>query len=477
MKKSLLLLISICSLCLLNECGGSGTSSGGSGGNTLPSPAPFVEQPLSPDAVVPGSAAFTLTVHGTGFVSGSTVKWNGSARTTTFVSDSKLTANVLLSDIASPSTASVTVVNPSPGGGASNVAFLVVTNPIAVVSLSAPVNFPADTEPLSVKTADFNGDGKLDLVVANAGTDDVSVLLGKGDGTFEPAVNYSAGSFPDAVAVGDFNDDGKLDLAVASNVSSDVSVLLGNGDGTFRPAVSFGVGSNPTGLAVGDFNGDGKLDLAVTHGGSISVSVLLGNGDGTFKKAVEYGTGTDPVSVAVGDFNGDGKLDLVVANEGSFNVSVLLGNGDGTFRAAVNYQAAGPDSVVVGDFNGDGKLDFAVGEVATSRKGPWPVLETFLGNGDGTFQPGPVLTIASLSPIHIVEVGDFNGDGMLDIVMANASSASVSVLLGNGTGSFHGPVNYPIGGNPFSIAVGDFNGDGKLDIATVSSGVIVLLQH
>ncbi len=444
-----------------------------------PSPVPLVNQPLSPAAVAPGGAAFTITVNGTGFVSGSTVKWNGSVLTTTFVSESKLTANVQASDIASPSTASVTVVNPAPGGGTSNAAFLIVANPIASVSLSAPANYAAGTTPFCVKTADFNDDGKLDLAVANEGNDNVSIFLGKGDGTFEPAVNYSVESVPDSLVVGDFNHDGKLDLAVSNFTSGTVSVLLGNGDGTFQPAVSYGVGSNPQGAAVGDFNGDGKLDIVVTNGSSNSnsVSVLLGNGDGTFEKAVDYGVGTSPISVGVGDFNGDGKLDLVVANEASGNVSVLLGNGDGTFQTAVNYPAVGLNSVVVGDFNGDGKLDFAVGE-GLCRKTSCPNnLETFLGNGDGTFQPGQLSPAVPFVTGHLIELGDFNGDGKLDLITANETSGSVSLFLGTGTGEFQPAVTYPIGTNPFAIAVGDFNDDGRLDIAVVSGGLTVLLQH
>src|SRR5207302_408575 len=182
---------------------------------------------------------------------------------------------------------------------------------------------------------------------------------------FQPAINYASGPNPQSVAVGDFNGDGNLDLAVANwgGTNGTVSALLGNGDGTFQTAVNYAAGLNSISIAVSDFNGDGKLDLVVANSGSTNISVLLGNGDGTFRPAVNYGAETAPYSVAVGDFNDDGKLDVAVANAGSGyyqtggNVSVLLGNGDGTFQPAINYSAGvGPYSVAVGDFNGDGKL-------------------------------------------------------------------------------------------------------------------------
>jgi predicted dienelactone hydrolase len=444
-------------------------------------PVPLINQPLVPDAIRPGAVGFTLTVNGTGFASGAVVKWNGSPRATTFVSKSRLKATVFSSDVAKPGTASVTVVNPGPGG-TSNVVFFEVTISSSSIGLSAPSAFGTGWPPYSVAVGDFNHDGRLDLAVANNGNSNVSVFLGNGDGTFQAAVDYPTGWDPLSVAAGDFNGDGKLDLVVANSAQLEglptVSVLLGKGDGTFQPAVNYGAGSNPYSVAVGDFNRDGKLDLAVAdsaiNGGTSGVSVLLGNGDGTFQAAQTYDTGTGAfaVSVAVGDFNGDGKLDLAVADNGLNKVSVLLGNGDGTFQAAVDYATgSGPYSVAVGDFNGDGKLDLAVANQSNS-------VSVLLGNGNGTFRPA--VNYGAGQNSTSLAVADLNGDGKLDLAVGNLGSASnsVSVLLGNGDGTFHAAADWPAGTNPTSVAVGDFNGDGRLDLAVSDyvGSVSVLLQ-
>jgi FG-GAP-like repeat len=481
MKKSVLFLISICSLCLLDGCGG--------GGGIVPPPppppppptsnsVPFVYQPLSPAAVAPGGAGFTLTVNGTGFVSGSTVKWNGSTRTTTFVTESKLTASVPQSDLANAGTASVTVVNPAPGGGKSNPVLFEVTNPNGT-SFTTATTLPAGSGANAVATGDFNGDGKVDLAVVNNGSDNVSVFLSNGDGTFQSAVNYSVASQPLSIAVGDFNGDGKLDLAVVNNLSDSVSVLLGNGDGTFQQAMNSGVGSTPTSVAVGDFNGDGKLDLVVVNNLSASVSVLLGKGDGTFQAAVNYGVGLGIISVAVGDFNGDGKLDLVVGGvvATNSNISVLLGNGDGTFQTpANNIIGIRPSAIAVGDFDGDGKLDVAV--AGEGCKTGCPILQMLLGNGDGTFQPVRSLFNPTRNQANFVILGDFNGDGKLD-VLETYSQPAITIFLGKGDDQFQSQVNFNSLGLAATnaVAIGDFNGDGKLDLAVASGAGVTILLH
>ena len=342
--------------------------------------------------------------------------------------------------------------------------------------VQAVTNYPVGPSPVFMAKGDFDGNGVTDLVVVNNASNTVSVLLGKGDGTFQPAVNYFVGSNPSSVVVGDFNGDGKQDLAVALHGTAAVTVLLGNGDGTFQPEVAYGLPSVATSIVVGDFNKDGKLDLAVADDVAGSVSVLLGNGDGTFKAAVNYTVGAGPDFVVTGDFNGDGNLDLVVANGGSGTISMLKGVGDGTFGAAVNTTVStDPDAIAVADFNGDGKLDIAVTNGATG------VLLILLGNGDTTFQTPTTTSIyfVQSNPTSLA-VADLNGDGKPDLVLTNHDSDTVGVMMGIGDGTFYAPVNYIVPGGPASVVIGDFNGDHNLDLAIASdtaSTVSVLLGN
>jgi hypothetical protein len=227
------------------------------------------------------------------------------------------------------------------------------------------VEHSAGTNPAALAVGDFNRDGKLDVVVTDAGSNKVTVLLGNGAGSFQSAVSYAVGQNPVGVAVGDFNGDGKLDLAVANNYSNSVSVLLGNGNGSFQAAVNYGGVPNAASLTTADLNGDGKLDLVVANSLGYDVAVLLGNGNGTFQPATTYSTGYEP-GLALGDLNGDGKLDLAIADIGEGNVRTLLGNGHGGFQETVSYIVpAGALSAAVGDFNCDGKLDMAVPDGAS----------------------------------------------------------------------------------------------------------------
>ena len=363
---------------------------------------------------------------------------------------------------------------------------------------------------VSVSVGDVNGDGKPDLLVTNncvdqnCATGNVGVLLGHGNGTFQAAVTYATGGEePESAALADVNGDGKLDLLVANAIcapgcaTGGVGVLLGNGDGSFQSAVTYHSGGfGAESAAAMDVNGDGKPDLlvantCVTDGAfncvNGSVGVLLGNGDGTFQAAVSYGSdGTGAASVAVRDVNGDGNPDVLVANacgnNGNYgcmigSVGVLLGNGNGTFRAAVNDTTGGyePDSVAVGDVNGDGNPDLVVTSQCDNSGNCNGVVGVLLGNGDGAFQP--VVTYDSGGyQAQSVAVADLNGDGKSDLVVANACANSnctnggvVGVLLSNGDGTFQSAMSYAsVGQVADSVAVADVNGDGKLDLVVAN---------
>ena len=345
-------------------------------------------------------------------------------------------------------------------------------------SFGAPTEFPLDPDsgagPLGAAIADLNGDGFADIVTENYQSNGfVNVLLGNGDGSFRPALKFQAGDGGDFPTVADVNGDGRPDIVVGNYRAGTVSVLrnLGStpgGDVSFEHQPELPAGLYPAFVSVADVNGDSQPDIICPNGGgTISVLLNLGNdlqGAATFQDQIVIPSDNFPFSVGIADFNGDSKPDLVSAHRNDNTVQLQLGNGDGTFGAEVSFKAGDtPYATVVADLNGDGRPDVAV---ANRNAGTVSVL---LGKGDATFQPQLTVPVGQ-RPLTI-RVADVNRDGHPDVLTANADDNTVSVLLGRGDGTFLFPASAisTSAKRPFLFAVGDLSGDGRPDIVTANS--------
>ncbi len=358
---------------------------------------------------------------------------------------------------------------------------LLITSLLTLATLASAQNFVAprifnfgsNVYIPQIVVGDFNGDGKPDVVFNNDfSAVQVAVSLNNGDGTFKaPIFTNVAGTEFIGMAVGDFNGDGKLDLVIGQEPDKTgfgaVRIMLGNGDGTFQAGKTISVASTPFVIVVGDFNNDGNLDVALSFSPNTNanpdLNILLGNGDGTLQSPTGVNLGAGANAFTAGDFNGDGKLDLIVGTSSNDNVTVALGNGDGTFQAGkTTYFGTSTSNLVLGDLNNDGHLDLIFYLKDTNVTDAYVAL----GNGDGTFQAPKGLTPAL--EIQSISLADVDHDGNLDMVVADSTSPALAVLLGNGDGTFKTGVGYYVSNGLQQLLIADFDGDGNLDVAGLS---------
>ncbi|HEV8701854.1 MAG TPA: VCBS repeat-containing protein [Candidatus Polarisedimenticolia bacterium] len=397
---------------------------------------------------------------------------------------------------------------------------LFITSPLlAQSSLKTRQDYVVGDHPVGVVATDYDADGFLDLITVNQQTDgngDIALLKGFGDGRLRKVSSIVSGSLPSALVYTDVNSDGKPDLVVADLRSQEITVHLGNGTGGFGAKLSTLIVGTPASLAVGDFNGDAKPDVAILNSAQNNVQILLGDGlgrfptsrqtfaiaasskqiltidlnadakrdllvvsnttntlrilrgDGTglFTLNTTLTTGTGPVAMVTADFNNDTRPDIAVANQAGDNVSVFLQSTSGSFGSPSTLSPGfGPRGIAVADLNKDGRIDLIVTLGKVSQEGQVALMT---GNGAGGFT---LLNTLFVGPApNWAATGDFNRDGNLDLVTANNTGNTVSLVPSIGTATFliPGRIPLPFGSFPASVVVGDFNNDSKVDVISAN---------
>ncbi|CAF1255225.1 unnamed protein product, partial [Adineta ricciae] len=341
-----------------------------------------------------------------------------------------------------------------------------------------------NSRPRSVALADFNQDGKLDIIVTNSGTDSIKILFNNDNYTFIDSITYSTGvkSVPYSLVVNDFNNDGLLDIVVGRYGANSIGIFFGKSNGTFNNMVTFStMRSRPFYLSTGDFNNDKRLDLVVVNHGTNSISIYLNQGNGAFANEISYSMGYDSLSYAtvVGDFNHDKNLDLAVVNYGIDNIAILFGIGNGQFSSPTFYSTtygSRPTSLALGDINNDDILDLVV---ATSGV---PSISILYGFKNGTFAQQRLLTLEAPAYPQFVATGDLSKDNQTDIIILDSINGDIHVLLGYGNGSFSNIATYITNDNdsPYSVAIGDLNQNNRSDLAVTcytTNKVLILMDY
>ncbi|MGZ3940840.1 MAG: FG-GAP-like repeat-containing protein, partial [Bacteroidia bacterium] len=338
---------------------------------------------------------------------------------------------------------------------------LTTVSATAQLCFGPTANYTASLNPYSICSADFNGDGKPDLAVANKNSNAFSVMLNNGTGGFGSVITHTTGATPQSVCTADFNNDAIMDLALTPTNMNKVQVFLGNGNGTFGAATNLTTGTYPWSVCASDFNGDGKMDLASCNWSANNISVFIGNGNGTFAPTVNYTGGGGMKQIIAVDFNNDNKPDLATANDAlPGTVFVLMNSGTGTFGTVATYTAGDNTQFLCGgDFDGDGKNDIVASNNGSNN------ISFLKGDGAGSLSAPANFTVG-VSPMGVT-AADFNGDSKLDVAVCSRSSAqALYVMLGNGAGSFSSvPFGYDGGTDPISVVSGDFDLNGKIDVA------------